>query len=383
MPSFLDFLFPFGRQEHARDLNFSGFFEESNLGGPRQSNKKRLELGRSGKELRMCYNLKSVERSEFQTHMPWSIRQIALYHSLDVVTGEVVWVIVKGDELIKERIEEFAEEQASAKISSSSRSQNAASLISTLETHMILCDWCGEDWRWYINYLENLLQAKTKRTIGIQLDTPKTTFARSESGFSNWEPKRISSGEKRSTWTSSLVTSFSRTSTKIESPIPGQVPLSSSQSFPLSKIGQKLAISSYAPEWQNTESFSFSDLEQVQHVEDKANEALLILESNISVLEKLQAHYSSNLDQLHKQCGNEIELETFDKRISSTIDNLRMQCARTTTLLRVIADRKNLVSHLLYLNISVKSNIVLAVWYIAIPKYGSQQTTCSARTTIN
>jgi hypothetical protein len=371
MPSFLDFVFPFGRQEHARDLNFSGFFEESNLGSLKQSNKKWLELGRSGEELRMCYNLKSVERSEYQPHMPWSIRQTALYHSLDIVTGEVIWVIVKGDELIKERIEEFAEEQASSTDTPSGRSQNSSSLASTLETHMILCDWCSEDWRWYISYLEGSLQAKTKRTIGVKLEAPKSTFARSESGFSSWEPKRVSSGGKQSTWTDSLVTSFSRASTTVGSPIPGQVPLSSPRSFSAPKTSQELAISSYVQQQQNADSFSFSDLEQVQYVEDKANEALLIMESNISVLEKLQAHYKSKLSQLHKRCGSEEELETFDKRISSTIDNLRMQSARTTTLLRVISDRKNLVSRSLHLNASPRSNVVLAVWYIAIPEYGS------------
>jgi hypothetical protein len=99
MPCFLDFVFPFGEQEYAQDFYFSGLREETSLdsggGYPAIS-----ELGRSGREMRLCYNLRSVEASSGQTNLPWSIRQTAVYHEFDIETGRSVWITVKGNKLI-------------------------------------------------------------------------------------------------------------------------------------------------------------------------------------------------------------------------------------------------------------------------------------------
>jgi hypothetical protein len=97
----------------------------------------------------------------------------------------------------------------------------------------------------------------------------------------------------------------------------------------------------------NPTKFSFSDLQKVQLVEDKANEVLLVLESNINVLLKLQEHYEYVTGSEHcppnliQDCARDIE--RFEKRIVSIINDLRMQQSRTQTLLRLLADRKSLV----------------------------------------
>src|ERR1700731_4228660 len=71
MPAYLDFIFPFGLQEYAQDFHFSGFREETHLLLAEKS-LQITELGRSGRDMCMCYSLKSVERSEAQD-WPWSI----------------------------------------------------------------------------------------------------------------------------------------------------------------------------------------------------------------------------------------------------------------------------------------------------------------------
>lgn len=94
-------------------------------------------------------------------------------------------------------------------------------------------------------------------------------------------------------------------------------------------------------------NFSFGDLQRVQFLEDKANEVLLILETNIHVLQELELHYKSVRasehwpDHIFKE-GN-AEIVRFYNRITSIINDLRMQLSRTKTLLRLLADRKSLV----------------------------------------
>ena len=94
--------------------------------------------------------------------------------------------------------------------------------------------------------------------------------------------------------------------------------------------------------------FTFSDMQRVQFLEDKANEVLLILESNMHVLTELEMHYtivraSEYWPEEFIQEGS-AEITRFHNRIASIINDLRMQSSRTKTLLRLLADRKSLVS---------------------------------------
>lgn len=56
----------------------------------------------------MCYSLKSVEKVDDEdldeAQKPWSARQIATYHSFDVDTGVALWIFVKGNDEIQDRI---------------------------------------------------------------------------------------------------------------------------------------------------------------------------------------------------------------------------------------------------------------------------------------
>lgn len=164
MPSFLDFVFPFGRQEHQQDSHFSGFRHDNSL-NPLDRGLSVRELGRSGREIRLCYNLHSVEKSSVQAYLPWSIRQTAVYHSFDVETGRSLWINVKGNRLLKRRIEEAAKSSQLGSFKSIGRS-----FAATLITHMFFCEWAGENWRWYINDLEKELQDATGKTISTPAD---------------------------------------------------------------------------------------------------------------------------------------------------------------------------------------------------------------------
>ena len=63
LPSFLDFLFPFGNQQYAQDFHFSGFKYEDRFSDA-DSGLRIPELGWSGRDFQFCYNLKSKEPSK-------------------------------------------------------------------------------------------------------------------------------------------------------------------------------------------------------------------------------------------------------------------------------------------------------------------------------
>lgn len=413
MPSFLDFLFPFGKQVYAQDFHFSGLREENRFDIKRRGDNI-PELGRSGSQLQLCYNLRSVEGTRVpkgSSELPWSIRQSAVYHSLDTETGRSVWINVKGNKLLKKRISE-----ASTLSSLSDVQTCSASFSASLDTHLIFCDWSSENWRWYINDLENELQKLTRNALATPVDKrpspPSSPIPFIES------PKRTTSFPTLSRkGTSQFGTSPAVASATFSPTFPSREPtllgLSSSPTTPQNQCNawskastpksQDLKRGIHAfygtvkksvaqarrwrlftapaasspndqPEERHQQppphgiklpplelprtfseeqkldgNFTFSDLQRSQFLEEKAQEVLLVLGLNSEVLEDLKQHYI--YATRHPDFSSEIknncqaDIERFERCISSVKKDLQMLQSRTENLLRLLANRKNLVRH--------------------------------------
>ena len=103
MPVYLDFLSVFGSQNEARDLRFSGFREQVALSITHRASIP--ELGRSGRQFQLSYNLKAVACKSALgialTEQQWSIRQAAIHHQFDVESGLSLWIITQGRLFLK------------------------------------------------------------------------------------------------------------------------------------------------------------------------------------------------------------------------------------------------------------------------------------------
>jgi hypothetical protein len=355
MPNFLDFIFPFGRQEYAEDFHFSGFREDTRQllsdGGLRIP-----ELDRSGLEIRMCYSLKSVEPWERNPDWPWAVRQTALYHSFDLVTGKAFWIVVKGSHLIKERVQSAtAPPPGGASSELSSFGSIASSLASSLAMHLVLCDWCDEDWRWYLTFLEKRFQTLTRRSLIV--DIPKApsfveppTFQTVKSPsmsvrrtFSDLT-KRTLSATRRYTSSGSTL----QEKTKYQPSFPQPAPLSDvDPSAPQLPPQLPPGMGGPTVDRSSDEIFSAKTLQQVQEIEDKTNEVLLILEGNIKIVSSIRAHYRKILTS--EDCPPELknsskaEFSKFEKRIDNILSDLDVQYSSAQTLLRLLENRKSLV----------------------------------------
>lgn len=410
---------------YPKDFHFSGFREESQFAS--RNNERRVpDLGRSGLGIRLCYNLRSVERTKDQTELPWSIRQTAVYHEFDMKTGRAVWIIVKGNKLIRNRMRE-----ASASPAFSPKSSCSDRFSASLAPHLLLCDWSGENWRWYINDLEDQLQGLTRSVLATRVDhqlgpvtSPITSpvFPRSPLSRSSTFPvlSRAATDQFRSiSRAATSKFSFGGRSdsfqTKSSSRAPtlvydsqvggpvgdtcaGYVQGASADSFDSSQSNEKLAsyshpkvkphiwatkswwksrnrpstiredvelnttdvppndrsLSSVPPsnyiQKQNEgaqEGHSFSDLQKIEFIAEKAEETLLVLKSNSGVLGELKEHYIYAANhpefsgELKAEC--QADLARFERCVSGVEKDLRMLQARTETLLSLLANRKSLV----------------------------------------
>jgi hypothetical protein len=157
MPGYLDFLFVFGSQAKARDLRFSGFREQSTITkrGPEIRT-----LGRSGRQYQLSYNLKAVAcKSAAITNISeqeWSIRQAAVHHQFDVEEGSALWIVTQGNLSLKERVTEMT--AAHGRPEDRAFTTPEECFKTTLTTHLLYCHWSIEEWRWYIQWLEEVIE---------------------------------------------------------------------------------------------------------------------------------------------------------------------------------------------------------------------------------
>ncbi len=356
MPEFLDFLFAFGYQDHAQDPYFTGFRQRTSL-----SNSSRTfeipELAWSGSELQLCYNLKSAERSGSDPN-GWSIRPCAVHHTFDVKNVRSNWVVIKGNELFRDRIEQATCGRGQDDISSFEAHDRA--FAASLAIHLVFCEWAVEQWRWYINNLEDQAQATSRTTLTAPVALPSSPMTtRDEFQMPPRSDTQRTNG--------SIVAKISRTGTmltekfSITNATPNPPVLrtftdpDSGLSQPLPPhITMKEAPGSTPepsqPTFENAEEqdFSFAKMQKIQHIEEKAHEASLILKLNVSVIGQLRQYYDTIVKSKHfpqqivQLCQD--DLDQFHLRITGVLNDMEIHLLRLETLLRLLADRKTLVS---------------------------------------
>jgi hypothetical protein len=83
----------------------------------------------------------------------------------------------------------------------------------------------------------------------------------------------------------------------------------------------------------------------VQHREDKTNAAIMVMEANTDVLNSLRDFYKRLVENkdfdLKSTC--EADVTTFASQTDDLIYESKMQIARAKVLVKITADRKNLV----------------------------------------
>ena len=357
MPSFLDFLFSFGRQEHAQDFYFSAFRSHCSVGD--SGNSLRIpQFGRSGRSFEICYNLKSVENSKYHQDWPWSVRQCAVYHSFDVTEGRATWIILEADPLMKRRL-------ASATASRGLPEMKSFQTVSQgfkacLATHLILAEWSSNNWRWYINFLEDQCQAT--RSNSSKPVEPSSTPTIDESVFS------LISRADTETTRKPMSPTFPRalTGNTLQEPMEKlpyvqtaicdkPVPWNENQSWREGQpqrhheIPQEIPPFTSAPSESDEaeEQVTFSDLQRIHFIKEKLNEAKLVISLDMKVFKELTQFYTDLIGEVQWSEGVreacKLTITHFTKRLKSIRNDLQTQQMRIDMLLHLLADRKGLV----------------------------------------
>ncbi|EXJ67897.1 uncharacterized protein A1O5_09244 [Cladophialophora psammophila CBS 110553] len=355
LPIFLEFLFAFGQQLYAVDSQFSGFREDRRLEPGLQRNPI-PELDRSGQDFQICYNLKSFERKD-ELQWPWSNRQVVVFHSFDVQNGHATWIVVKANDIIRGRLKEVSATLLSK--SPDTYSSIAKKFTNSLACHLVIVEWCGENWRWCMNDIEEQLHTLKRRAL-VDKVAPVATFAGpTETILAGNQGNTLA---PRRTWTLRAARTRTNTTNSQMAPDTNSPP-------PLQLLPPSIAINvpdepqdppnlppEYDPKNQHLKGdedqnvYRIEELQEAQALENIVNDAGLVLKSDIAVLSRIEDFYhrlatSSDLEHLDPTLRRSMQASVaqFSQRVQSLRNDLGMHLNRIETISKLIAECKTLL----------------------------------------
>jgi hypothetical protein len=166
MPDYLDFMLLFGQSSGPNDMRFSGFREQTYLQAVSPNTTDMSALGRHGRFYELAYNLKTVQLKNPEQAASWSVRQAGIYHSFDVKHGSTLWLITKGlnhfdgRHDLKDLIEEITGTSGREEDRKFDKPEHA--FRASLAIHAMIIHWATEPWRWYLQWLDERIEAEVR-----------------------------------------------------------------------------------------------------------------------------------------------------------------------------------------------------------------------------
>ncbi|KAI8625924.1 hypothetical protein F5Y19DRAFT_235588 [Xylariaceae sp. FL1651] len=301
------------------------------------------QLGRSGIEIRYCYNLWSVEKSDSTQgkRAPWELRQAGIYHSLDLKNGRATWIHVKANDSLEKRIKEVFTSFESFQASDQPTVQSSFS--ATLLAHIIMFEWCCENWRQYLHHweceLEKILTTIRKAPIH-KVEKVLVDVKSSITGVLGPSSPQLplSRAARRDTLSSEAAFwgSPRRTTFASDSCIPLQ------PQSPATLVDQ---ASREKDPFQIFEEFKFEDLQHLHHIGSKLHEADMVLRLNLDVLVEVMEYFKGFLTDpqtkpIVKGCNT--AMSRFVQRTIGIVRELETEKTRILTLTALLNDGKAL-----------------------------------------
>ncbi|CAM1507876.1 Fc.00g047240.m01.CDS01 [Cosmosporella sp. VM-42] len=347
-PTFLNSVFSFGSTLSQFDCSLATFSEENTLFARRKHSLALPKLGRSGREIRHSFLLRSVEPSDSVPNWKWGIRPLAVYHSFDVETGRATWITLKGNELIENRMIEAVSENSA--LNPSTLRKVSESFAATLEVHCMLLDWVDENWRWYINAIEAVTRNVTKkpRTVKVDDQPHLKTIKRNISQINMEEPVRSTSFAQNVASAGHQLQQLRRRITfqKDDTTNP-----QNSSTGAQEKQTKKSA--SDIDKLMNLEMFSIREMQKLQEVTERVQEARLVLDLNLKVVKQIREHYQNlineyevpELEEIRKNCRN--DFLRFLCRSKAVETNIEIRASQLDSLLALVREGKDLYDGIL------------------------------------
>jgi len=261
MPTFLDFVFEFRNTEKA--LTTAMFRFEDQLESPPR--------------IQHAFSLMAPEEDRLDSDI-WVIRRVAAYHSFEVDQGKSLWIVVKGNKVIRDRITSYSPEKTS-------RPRKTQQFEFALRTHVLILEWCVEHWARYIEHLEDRGRKHAAAVKLAPVEALSRKIPRPSSAPIRSPPPRRSSTAV-STQPLGIRGRIRSNISRVASGLSGHHQLNPA-GIPLVGVPKDAG----GDEERLDKVFTFDDLQSMRHVTDEAEQAVMILAENRRIVSTLKERY--------------------------------------------------------------------------------------------
>ncbi|KAM7214251.1 hypothetical protein V8F06_010368 [Rhypophila decipiens] len=352
-PGFIDPILSFGFQHLPRDFNLTQFEHHDTLVTPQSDIIPLPTLGRSGREIRLFFNLRAIEPSTSEKDWRWSMRNVAVYHSFDVETGRAFWLHIKANDKLEERISRST--AAGPRHTATALRTLDGSFRATLDTFFIFFDWADESTRDYVNELDEAL-----RNIIVKAKiAPVDRFAKmpeelmqslSRSGTADVAP--VPRSNSFAAGLRSLSNLFQKQNGLVQPSIPLRSPAAATSTKPVATLaGSADESEKRFKSMMVLETFTFDEMQKLQGIGERIQEALLVVKTNGNNMKEIGDYYEEIVNSaefprgLRDACKT--DLTGFKRKMKNIERNLGARQAQLETLARNLQEGKVLFDGIL------------------------------------
>jgi hypothetical protein len=323
MPLFLEHVFTFCKRD---DPHLQAIFHTDDYLGSRGLNVTEA-TSRIGKRIQHCFNLVGVEYDPDDA-MKYKFRQAAAYYSCDPTKGQSVWVVLKANLVIRDRLIKISESQGGE------RTDPTSSFRADLRSHLVFYEWSVQNWTAYLNYLERKIsESAAYRHIPVAdltTDENITELIKQKS----FHEKSSQAQENRQT---------SRSSTWRPSSIPL---VGKTWQQPNNAHAQVCNMCLRVNGMGSDELFKFSKLQALYQQATQLQDARAVLSQNGTVMVDMIKHFRSLAEthELSQIDHEQAEIQAFASRTGRCIRQLENYKARLDTLQERLNTHTSLVS---------------------------------------
>lgn len=350
----------FGRTGHPKDVFLAVFNSEDTVLTPIPV--AIPELGRSGKELRISYLLRSVEWDQSDSISAtldfrmeddalvkgdWLVRQAVVYHSFDVEEGRSFWLTIKGNNRL-----EVGMKDALATIpalQATNLSDPLKRFIASLVTHQQTLQWCDDEWRECINDFEGLV-----REFGHKVNQRFIPHDSSEVGR-EIKPSRPKHNKENGGRSRSVLELIRRSTswllgggemTTEKTPTAESQKPADQTAMPASDPRSAEHVTRETARWLN--SFQPADLQRCHYIGQRLSEIRLVLDMDAQVLRDIRDYYLGILQsQEYPEYiwrGGEPHIRDFCRYLQRVEGNLILHHKQVDFLITTLNDYREIVS---------------------------------------
>lgn len=354
--SFLDLLFSFGQNPEPLDYHMTGFNGSDTLDSPKGDIVEIPKFGRSGRDHVVQYLLRSVEADVKRKKVTWNIRQMAVYHKYDFITGKAFWLNIKANSIMQDRLKESITHDP--KFNPTLAKGLASSFAATLMTHLVHIEWCDESWRQCINDLEEKIRAVVQKaktaSVGQEPDLVRA-FTVNRNGTT-----AFGAPEKPTSPSPACFNPYETIGKPLRSYLHSALgkPSPETHATPLLPLAHKTAAAPM-PETDNNlarrlkslkalEAFSVEDLQLLHYLGEQLENFRLVMLLNRQTLRDISEHYQDltardNFPPAQKaECVRSVA--SFVRRVERVRKNLEIRVTQIESLRAWLQEGKTLVN---------------------------------------